>query len=113
MTVAALRLRDYRFRGALPEPVENKRTLSGQPDNRSMHEETPMAFQARRFGKRMTLPSSVQVRRELRLFSAQEDARHRCAADLGLGETATWEAIIIARRARGDSPEVDHLVGGA
>jgi hypothetical protein len=66
-----------------------------------------MAFQARRFGKRVTVPSSVQVRRELRLFAAQEDARYRCAADAGLGETATWDAIIRARRARGDAPAAE------
>ena len=58
----------------------------------------------RRFGRRLSLPSSVQVRQELRLFSAQEDARHRCAGDLGLAETASWEDIIIARRERGDEP---------
>ena len=62
-----------------------------------------------RFGKRVPLPSSIQVRHELRLFSAQEDARHRCAGEIGLAETASWDAIIARRRELG-IPDPDHPV---
>ena len=54
-----------------------------------------------RFGRRHAIPSSVQVRHELRQFSAQEDARERCALAIGLGARATWEAIVVRRRELG------------
>jgi hypothetical protein len=52
----------------------------------------------RRFGRRMPVPSTLQISHELRAFSAQDDARIRCAAEEGLPSTASWEEIIVRRR---------------
>jgi len=52
----------------------------------------------RRFGRRMPVPSSLQVSRELRLLSAEEDARARCAEEDGLPGTAGWDEIIGRRQ---------------
>jgi hypothetical protein len=57
-----------------------------------------------RFGRRHAVPSSVQVRHELRQFSAQEDARERCALAVGLPPRASWEAILLRRRELGIEP---------
>ncbi len=51
-----------------------------------------------RFGRRLALPSTVEIRHELRAFSAQEDIREGCAATEGLSSGATWDEIY-ARRA--------------
>jgi hypothetical protein len=51
-----------------------------------------------RFGRRMPVPSSLQVSRELRLLSADEDARVRCAEEDGLPRTAGWAEIIDRRQ---------------
>jgi hypothetical protein len=53
----------------------------------------------RRFGRRMPVPSTLQISHELRAFSAQDDVRIRCAAEEGLPITASWEEIIVHRRA--------------
>lgn len=41
-------------------------------------------MQTRRFGKRLIVPSTLQARRELRLFSAQQDARQPCGPEVQL-----------------------------
>lgn len=48
----------------------------------------------RRLGRRFAVPSTAQILHELRAFSANEDARMRCAGEHGLPETATWEDIV-------------------
>ena len=47
-----------------------------------------------RFGRRVPVPSTLQISHELRGLSADENARRSCAAEDGLSDTATWEEII-------------------
>jgi hypothetical protein len=51
-----------------------------------------------RFGKRIPIPSSLQILHELRMLSADEDARVLCAEEDGLPTTASWEEIIRRRQ---------------
>jgi hypothetical protein len=53
----------------------------------------------RRFGRRMPIPSTLQISHELRVLSRQEDARVRCAEGERLPVTASWEGIIAHRQA--------------
>jgi hypothetical protein len=46
-----------------------------------------------RFGKRIPVPPSVQIRRELRMFCAQEDIRERCAEAEGMSIDSSWQQI--------------------
>jgi hypothetical protein len=54
-----------------------------------------------RFGRRMALPSTVQILHELRLMEAPEEGRKRYALADGLAETASWDEIG-ANRARAE-----------
>jgi hypothetical protein len=52
-----------------------------------------------RFGRRLAIPSTVEIRHELRSFSAQEDVREESAASEGLSAGATWGEIYAQRAA--------------
>jgi hypothetical protein len=55
-----------------------------------------------RFGRRLPIPSTLQIRHELRAFCAQEIVREECAAKESLPSGATWDDIY-AHRAAGVS----------
>jgi hypothetical protein len=50
-----------------------------------------------RFGRRMPLPSTLQIRHELKVLSELEAARKKSALHDGLPETASWEDIGLYR----------------
>jgi hypothetical protein len=52
-----------------------------------------------RFGRRIPIPPSVQVKHELRAFCAEEDVREECATAVGLFAGATWDEIYAHRTA--------------
>lgn len=52
-----------------------------------------------RFGRRLSIPSTVQIRHELRAFCASEDIRQECATKEGLPIGATWDEIYAHRSA--------------
>jgi hypothetical protein len=52
-----------------------------------------------RFGRRISIPSSLQLKHELRSFCAEEDVREECAASEGLSAGATWDEIYAHRAA--------------
>jgi hypothetical protein len=59
-----------------------------------------MTKQLIRFGRRVAIPSTVQVRHELRAFCAEEDIREECATAEGLLLRASWPEIYAHRAAR-------------
>ncbi len=46
-----------------------------------------------RFGRRIPLPSTAQIRHELIVFTGQEEARKKCALADGLPDYASWDDI--------------------
>jgi hypothetical protein len=50
-----------------------------------------------RFGKRIPIPSTVQIRHELRAFRAEETVRKACAKAEGLPDSAPWDEIYAHR----------------
>lgn len=57
-----------------------------------------------RFGRRISVPSSLQIRTELRALVADEHAREFCAELDGLPDGATWLDIIEHRRRLAAAP---------
>lgn len=52
-----------------------------------------------RFGRRVAIPSTVQIRHELRAICATEDIRLECAQTEGLSPQASWDEIYAHRAA--------------
>lgn len=50
-----------------------------------------------RFGRRIPVPSSIQVRHELRSFIAEDNVRELCAEAEGMTSSATWDEICAHR----------------
>jgi len=48
---------------------------------------------ATRYGRKLEIPPTAQIRRELRIFCAMEDARVRNATMHGLRRDAQWDEI--------------------
>ena len=51
----------------------------------------------KRFGRRIPVPSNVQVRHELRSFIAENNVRELCAEAEGMTSSATWDEICVHR----------------
>lgn len=65
-----------------------------------------------RFGKRIPMPSTVQIRHELRAFSAAENVREECAANVGLAAGATWDEIYARRPSASAESSVSRFLEG-
>jgi hypothetical protein len=63
-----------------------------------------------RFGMRVPIPSTVQILRELRVFSAEQNVRELCAEADNLPASASWEEIS-ARRLQGSKESSLNLRG--
>ena len=59
-----------------------------------------------RFGKRIPLPSTVQILHELRVFCAEENIREVCARTEGLSDNASWDEIYARRDLRATIADV-------
>jgi hypothetical protein len=51
-----------------------------------------------RFGRRITLPSTVQILHDYRVFAEEREVRELCAAELGLSLDASWSEIVVRRQ---------------
>jgi hypothetical protein len=59
-----------------------------------------------RFGKRTPVPSTLQIRHELRTFIAEENVRELCAEGKGLASDASWDEIVAHRAQAAPEPPV-------
>jgi hypothetical protein len=50
-----------------------------------------------RFGKRISIPATVEIRHELRVFCAEEVVRKGCAEAESLPDNAPWDEIYARR----------------
>jgi len=50
-----------------------------------------------RFGRRFPVPSTLQILHELKVLSASEDAKTRCAREYSLPATTSWDDIVAHR----------------
>ena len=50
-----------------------------------------------RFGRKIPIPSSLQIRHELRSFIAEENVRELCAEAEGLSSSSSWDEICAHR----------------
>lgn len=57
-----------------------------------------------RYGRRIPIPSTVQLRHELKAFIAEENVRELCAEADGLPLRATWKEIEVRRLALSGGP---------
>ncbi|HTK78820.1 MAG TPA: hypothetical protein VL286_00125 [Rhizomicrobium sp.] len=56
-----------------------------------------------RYGRRIQIPSTVQVKHELRMFIAEENVRELCAEAEAMPLSAPWKDIEERRRALSSS----------
>ena len=59
----------------------------------------------RRFGRRKPLPSTLAISHDLMALWADEKAREFCAEADGLPGAASWEEIVVRRRALAAAPK--------
>ena len=50
-----------------------------------------------RFGRRIAIPSTVQILHDYKVFAEEREVRERCAAEEGLSLDASWEDIVVLR----------------
>ena len=53
----------------------------------------------RRFGRRLPVPSTLAISQDLKALWVDENAREQCAESDGLPSAASWEEIVVRRRA--------------
>lgn len=51
-----------------------------------------------RFGRRIALPSTVEILHDYRVFAEEREVRERCAAEIGLSLDASWSDIVVRRQ---------------
>ena len=50
-----------------------------------------------RFGRRLAIPSTVQIIHDYKVFAEEREVRERCAAEEGLSLDASWTDIVVLR----------------